>query len=405
MRPNKTALRADQNPRRVNDANGRYNDPVERLLGRALEPCKKENPMSISWQKMVGAGLLMAGLLLAALCPSPASADFPGPQLSPPPLAPERPIDVGPVPAAAGCPPGGSCAYLPSIFRVRVDPRSRAYAVSLYQQDYLGTANIDPAWTGNIGTCNAGTTSQAFRNAVLRRINYYRVMAGIPAVGALNPSYNQMDQEAALMMAANQDLNHTPPDTWLCYSQAGYNGASSSNLAMGANGPEAISLYMNDGGVSSLGHRRWVLYPQTQEMGTGDIDAPGSWMSVTNAMKSWDTHIWDARPATLDPFVAWPPAAYIPYPVVYPVWSFSVANANFSNASVEVTSGGLPVTVTVSRPPNGYGENTLAFKACNCSTWPNPGADRAYRVTIRNVLLGGVLCDYSYTVTIIDPAR
>lgn len=358
-------------------------------------------------RKTLRACLLLAALLLSAFFAAPASADFTGLQLFPPPLMPERPPEVEPAAAspAAICSQSKPCQYLPALMRAFTDPRSRAYAVNLYTQEYLGTANIDPAWNGNIGTCNAGTTSQVFRDAVLRRINYYRVMAGIPAVSTLNAAYNQMDQEAALMMAANQDLNHTPPNTWACYSQAGYDGASSSNLAMGGNGPEAISMYMNDGGVSSLGHRRWVLYPQTQEMGTGDIEAPGSWMTVTNAMKAWDAHIWDARPATLDPFVAWPPAAYIPYPVVYPVWSFAVAGADFSSASVEVTSGGAPVAVTVSRPSNGFGENTLAFKACNCSTWPNPGADRAYEVTIRSVLLGGVPRDYTYTVTVINPAQ
>jgi hypothetical protein len=203
-------------------------------------------------------------------------------------------------------------------------------------------------------------------------------------------------------MAANQALNHTPPTNWKCYTQSGYDGASSSNLALGAYGPEAIDLYMNDGGVGSLGHRRWVLYPQTQEMGTGDIPG-GSWQNESNALKAWDSHVWDTRPATLDAFVAWPPPGFVPYPVVYPLWSFAVAGADFSSATVTVTSNGSAIPTTVSHPENGYGENTLAFKPCNCSSWPRPVADTEYQVTISHVLIGGTAQNFSYSVTVFAP--
>jgi hypothetical protein len=91
--------------------------------------------------------------------------------------------------------------------------------------------------------------------------------------------------------------------------------------------------------------------------------------------------------------------------VVYPTWSFSIANADFTNATVSMTTNGAPVAVTVSRPANGYGENTLAWTACSCTSWPNPGADRAYQVSVHNVVLNGVPHDYSYTVTVIDPNK
>ncbi len=290
------------------------------------------------------------------------------------------------------------------VYRPELQPSGRTYAVDLYKKAYLGSAGVPAGWTGNIGSCNPGTTSQAFRDSVLLRINYYREMAGVPKLRALRSDYNQQDQAAALMMAANQQLNHTPPNTWKCYSDTGYAGSSSSNLAMGVYGPDAITLYMDESG--SLGHRRWVLYPQTQEMGTGDIPGSGGWQTVINAMKAWDDHVWDSRPVTRDAFVAWPPPGYVPYQVVYPVWSISIAGADFSQASVSVTSNGASVPVTVNQTTNGFGENTLAWDACGgCGSWSNPGADRAYQVTVNHVLVNGAARNYTYTVTVIDPAR
>jgi hypothetical protein len=37
-------------------------------------------------------------------------------------------------------------------------------------------------WTGDHGTCSEGTVSSAFVDMVQRRVNYYRAMAGVPAL-------------------------------------------------------------------------------------------------------------------------------------------------------------------------------------------------------------------------------
>jgi uncharacterized protein YkwD len=355
----------------------------------------------------------LAGLILlfTLLLPVNISADAPQIILADPPRMPAQPSGLaadGNIPAIkhvdAGCTAESQCVYLPQILNAIRDPRNRQYAVDLYETAYLGSSGVSTGWNGDIANCIPGNTTQAFQDSVLLRLNYFRQMAGLSKLSGFNAAYNTQDQAAALMMAANQALNHTPPTTWKCYTQTGYNGSSSSNLAIGAYGSAAISLYMNDPGTASLGHRRWILFPQTQEMGSGDISG-STWQNQTNALKAWDTHIWEARPATLDDFVAWPPAAFIPYQVVYPVWSFAVAGADFSNAAVTVTSNGVAIAVQVSHPQGGFGENTLAFKACNCSTWPKPTTDTLYDVTIKNVGVNGVPRDYSYSVTVIDPAR
>ena len=276
--------------------------------------------------------------------------------------------------------------------------------MALFKQEYNGSNMINPGWTGNIPACQPGTTASAFRDVVLRRINYFRVMARIPRITSMSSTFNQQDQAAALIMSANGALNHSPDTSAKCYTPAGKDGAGSSNLALGAYGSNAINLYMDDGGVSSLGHRRWVLYPQTQSMGTGDIPGDGSgWQTISNALRVFDDHMGDARPATGFAFVAWPPPGYVPYPVAYAIWSFAMAGADFSAATVSMTVGGTTKSYTPNKLPNGYGENAISWTPTGITY--GPAADQVCKVTVRGVKVGGQSKDYSYTVTIIDPNR
>ncbi len=171
---------------------------------------------------------------------------------------------------------------------------------------------------------------------------------------------NRKAQAAALMMSVNNTLNHDPPVSWLCYSSDGHSGAGSSNLSLGVDGWDAITLYMKDPGTTNYfaGHRRWILYPQTQVMGTGDIPAIAGY-PASNSLVVFDVAHVEQRPATRETFVAWPPPGYVPYQVVYPRWSFALANADFSNVYVTMASGGSNLSATPAKLETGYGENTL----------------------------------------------
>ena len=200
------------------------------------------------------------------------------------------------------------------------------------------------------------------------------------------------------MMTANNQLSHTPPDTWTCYTAAGAEAAGKSNLALGAAGPAAIALYVADpgSGNTALGHRRWILYPPQVEMGTG---------STGNANDLWVIGSFGARPAS-PPIVAWPPAGFVPYRVVYPRWSFSLntsSSVDFNGASVSMTVSGKPVSLTVFSQAVGYGDRTLAWETSGLS-FAAGAADTAVQVQVTNVLVGGVSTNYSYAVTVIDPA-
>ncbi len=336
------------------------------------------------------------------------------PVLNPPPLMPEISETAGQ--AISSSPQSLSFdtsfrIFLPLVFNPvvegSVDVQSKASVTDYFNTFYLNQS-VSTDWNGNLATCNYGSTSAAFRESVMRRINYYRVMAGIPPLNNLYDVYNQKAQAAAALMSINDALNHTPPSSWTCYSQLAYDGASSSNLALGAYGLGAISLYMQDpgDGNGAVGHRRWILYPQTQEMGSGDIPShDGYWSS--NALVVFDSHLWEPRPETRDGFVAWPPAGYVPYQVVYPRWSFSYPGADFSTASVSMIKNGQSVSsIKLETVVNGYGENTLVWIPFGLSpwqSWPVPSADEVYQVTISQVKINGVNQTFQYQVTIFSP--
>jgi len=246
--------------------------------------------------------------------------------------------------------------YLPVVQRGPfVNPQNRQESLNFYLDQYLSSEGVPVNWTGDHGTCSAGNTSRDFRHAVLRRINYFRAMAGISTV-VLEDEYNRKAQAAALMMSVNRRLSHSPTPDWLCYSSDGAQGAGSSDLYLGVFGWNAISGYMRDpgGGNYFVGHRRWILYPQTQRMGTGDI--PNTQYPAANALWVFDSNTWETRPPTRDGFVAWPPPGYVPYQVVFARWSFSYPQADFLAAVVTMRSDGVNVPLTAASVVNGYGE-------------------------------------------------
>jgi uncharacterized protein YkwD len=288
--------------------------------------------------------------------------------------------------------------YLPLIYKSSpfLDTQNRQVVKNFYLNEYLGSEGIASGWDGNVSTCNPGTTSDEFKNAVAQRINYFRAMAGVPNNVTLDPIYNYKAQAAALMMSANGTLSHNPPSSWKCYTADGDEAAGSSNLAMGMYGPGAISGYMSDTGSNNtaVGHRRWILYPQTQKMGTGDVISGWGW----NSLWVFDNdNIWGARPETREAFVAWPPPGFVPVQVVYSRWSFSYARAGFSSSTVSMNCSGTDIPLTVYSIQNGYGENTIVWEP---SQYFSPETNCI--VNINNVIINDTPQNFQYEITIFD---
>lgn len=293
-----------------------------------------------------------------------------------------------------------------------LDTSSRSGMVNAYLNTFLPSTSVATGWSGNVNQGDAGSTTQAYKDAVLLRINFFRQMAGVPTPISFLPSFSSGDQQAALLMSANAQLNHNPPSNWLFFSAAGADAASQSNLCLTIpylNDPGCVAQYMQDAGNTNpeVGHRRWLLYPQSQNMGTGDVQPPYP-QGFANALWVFDSHFRDARPATRDPFVAWPPKGYIPYPLVPGRWSFSYPNADFTNTVVTMQRGGGAVAVRMESPLQGYGENSVVWVPDNLDVsgtthWPVPSVDTPIAVTVSHVLVAGVDTTFTYTVTVIDP--
>ena len=150
-----------------------------------------------------------------------------------------------------------------------IDTSSRESVRVFYNTVHQASEGVPMDWTGNIDNCNPGTVSPAYLDAVSLRVNYFRAMAGVPSDVTVTPEHNAKAQAAALMMSANRSLSHDPPPAWSCWTQAGHDGAATSNLSFGNTGPTAISALMYDG--SELGHRRNMLDPSILTMGSGSI--------------------------------------------------------------------------------------------------------------------------------------
>jgi hypothetical protein len=281
-----------------------------------------------------------------------------------------------------------------------VDTTDRADVVAFFNANYRPGNAVAMGWTGSYATCTAGTTAPAYADATLQRVNYFRAMAGLPGTVVLDATLNAKDQSAALMMSAQGALSHTPPTTFACYSTAGAQAAGSSNLALFAAGPDAITLYMDDAGNSNAGHRRWILFPPQVTMGTGSAPSMSGKIS-SNAL--WVLGPFGSRPSGPDG-VAWPPRGFVPFqvmPSTSNLWSLTYPGADFSAASVTMARGSVSIPVVVQPLSFGFGDNTLVWKEDGVASLPRK--DTTYSVLVNNVKIGAAVRAFAYEVTVIDP--
>lgn len=317
-------------------------------------------------------------------------------------------------------------------------PPTRAQVVTLYNTNYLAGQSM-PAmnWTGNVAGCNPGSISLAYQQSMIDRVNVFRAIARIAPVNlyAAGDDKDERTAAAALLMAANNSLSHTPPSSWTCYNTAfagstvgalGADGAGKSNIALSGGNLYAtnavIDAYMDDsgGGNVSAGHRTAILDARQTVMATGVVPS-GAGNGSANALYWLNFGTRSGATPTPDG-VAWPPNGFVPYqllPSGSNRWSFQYPGANFSAATVTMSSGGanygpvaydfrstgcepgftcVPDDAIVWRPPLDAGGINGVF-------YTSPGAvDKTYTVNITGVTGSGVPSSFSYTVTVIDPA-
>ena len=199
------------------------------------------------------------------------------------------------------------------VTNLSVDTQKRQAVIDFYNAIYMASEAVASGFTGDVSACVPGTTSAAFKLAILRRINFFRAMAGLLANIVLDDVFNQKCHAAALIMAAQRSLSHMPPTSWACYTADGAEAAEKSNLHLAINippGADMIDGYIRDTGVfnAGVGHRRWILFGRQTTMGTGTASDP-----TTTANCLWVIGPTSGGP---DRNHSWPPAGFVPYQIV-----------------------------------------------------------------------------------------
>jgi hypothetical protein len=256
---------------------------------------------------------------------------------------------------------GGDCMFT----------RSTEEVCSRWKRDYPELST--DVWDGQMTGCDEGNVDPVAIEDAVRRTNLYRWLLGLPPI-AENPTYSSKVQAAVVILRGLGALTHNPQPGDPCYTADGAEGAGNSNLSLnGGTLADAVERYIEDFGVPSLGHRRWLFFPPYAEGGFGYVEGGGIWSG------QW-VFGWGPDPSPA--FVAYPSPGPFPIEGLRGPWSFSVDGGDFSAATVEVTrvSDGTPMTVTnvYEAAPN-YGLNTLAWVVAGIA------AGQEYEVFINEV--------------------
>jgi hypothetical protein len=305
------------------------------------------------------------------------------------------------------------------------DTGNRWQTRDYYNAAFIGLEKPDIGWTGSFASTEPGTVSDAWQEAVLQYVQYFRAMAGVPYTHiSLNDEWSAMAQQAALMMGIENRISHTPkaekeqnPALWPYLTDDGDEAAGRSNLAWGINGTDAVVGYVSDHGLGNegVGHRRWLLLPQVNQIGNGDVpERAAPQQEKINVL--WvipdDECLWMIAP-TREEFVAWPPAGYVPAPLAYARWSLSIYGADFSDATVTMLVNGESHPLTLEPiDSRSIGQPTLVWvpdglDPVTGTAWPMPAEDLPIHVTVSGIRIDGSEPVHSvdYTVTLFDPSQ
>ncbi|MDG1854210.1 MAG: CAP domain-containing protein [Verrucomicrobiales bacterium] len=318
-----------------------------------------------------------------------------------------------------------------------VDTSNRSDVIRHFFSHYLPSENFEEhhEWTGDMSIADPGQVSEKLHDDVIRRVNYFRAMSGLSSDIVLSEELNAKCQQAAFMMAYNNELDHYPTVDWDHYSESGAEAARNSNLSLGLNtpyyGPTAVDGQIEDSGPNnySVGHRRWILYSHApKEMGHGSIpltfiipkpepipepipEPPPTPKNKNSAMVLWVIGKSSNQPKNIPEFIAWPPKGFVPRQVVYERWSFAIptkinTSTDFSKSKVSVMQAGIELpTEIIYRGNSRQGTDpTLVFEIEGFTSSGSTFTDQNYSVTVSGIN-GAPKNTYQYEVKIIDPYR
>ena len=228
---------------------------------------------------------------------------------------------------------------------------------SLYVKKFKGTCHKKGSSTCALGTHASGDYTDA-----VNRINFYRYLCGLgPMKKSTQANIIKQENQACTIMQANNVFSHSLSSSLKCYTSGGATAASSSNIywySGTACAADSISCYMDDTGVDSLGHRRWLMLPSLSELAIG---VNGHYSAVRVFGSGF------IRKGTKKPVIlAYPPPGPVPVDLIYKEWSFSRQfnnkNSNVHNmpsdTTVSIKCGSKAISIKSKKL---YNENTAMY--------------------------------------------
>lgn len=288
---------------------------------------------------------------------------------------------------AASAEPRETDTQITSRSTLAIDTSSRSAVRSAYREMWRAADQRRPRWIGgSVNSCRPGRLSNGSTSSQLDAINFARRMSGLRPV-ALDKVAVQDAQAAAIMMTAENAVNHYPPRSWPCWTQTGYDAAGMSNLYQGVRSEtnaDKIESYLDDWGNinHAVGHRRWFLYPSLTAVGLGGT-------ATANVSYLFGRPFNDSAPNP--DWVSWPSAGWFPSRLdPRGRWSLSSGDdgADFADATVSVTFNGAPVEGIVVHPPESApGKPTLVWEMPG--RWPREPVGKA-AVKIAGITIDGI---------------
>jgi len=289
----------------------------------------------------------------------------------------------------------------------------------------------------NINQCKTGVLKQSEKDKVLQMINKIRSIHKLPPV-VYDNSFDKKAADVSLIIVANYAdhgfslQNHTPPQSWHCWTQDGLDGGKSSDLFFSSGSPNSetsVYSWLNDRGVNNLGHRRWMLDPFVKKIAFGRVDGvPINGKNTISGMAFYydSKDEGNANSMPID-FIAFPYGDYPPsfYDQGWSVMSFTVIadrNSRWGNKDkvvfkstkdgklinqvyVEIEDEKGNVTKYTPDVPGQVGWDYSGYGIPNCLIWQVTGLQekKVYKVRVKDVLVNGQKRDFSYQFAFRDP--
>lgn len=316
-----------------------------------------------------------------------------------------------------------------------IDTTSKSEVRRAYLEHYEKNM-IRPAMSVGVDL-ESCTPGQAVTDGILPIIDAWNFMRGLNGLNAVrldtSGAIAPYAQAAAMVSARNGKLSHYPAvEGFACATDDAVRGARHSNLAQSVSqtsAETALWYYMDYSNPErpvndQLGHRLFMMDPQ---LALTSIGAANGYTAIS--VRTGEPYPTLPAPDMHDPkaptpeWMSWPSAGFFPKQLLTSVgetsnevdverWSFSVLNADLSEAKATITDPhGHPVQITTIRPGEkgiSYtprtiaGYSTLLMKFPTIAQLPVGQESLVYTVRIEGVK-NAPKSTYEYQVALFDP--